>query len=713
MFQVVVERTVRVPAAGPCLSDILPDLLASWGYAGIRRNGGSGTARMHGGLFPLNPHEVRHRLQWSQGEGGETGRLAAVARTLPWMGPRVRTLLEGRLERLEQRLVKAGALAGAPGPPTPPARPTPSRSLAALGSFLLSLLLGTLLAVLVNLVYGYGLIQETVAYLTAKAELLAPFAPLSVPPPAQLESLPLSFRLGCGLFFALTFGYGVGLVGSCLLLLGELWRPMARLSVWIVLVGAAALAVNAYRAESTLLCVACAAALPLSILLGYSIGWAFRGAPPTSRSRVRYAGILIVAAWLAAQAVATGKERSAGSQATGRVRDFVEIRDRLLLGNAWGRWVSDFYYAHTLYPAEAIRPMIEKPERAVLLLSPKAKPPAGMRGTLEAGSSHAIHMESLEEVLATVRDGGVDLVLLDTEAPGVEELLRGRVRGKAGADLLARSLVYGPADRVAALCARESTAFRPPCLALPTNPARLREALREISARLDRHGPLRRSVGLSLGVGLASLWLGWNLVGLGLVLAPAGIALAVGDRRWHHRWPAGRVVLSLLGLAATGWLGYRSLGPPPPERAAILEIRAHRGDPFHADTLCAHLADPDDDVRYEAAYGLWHAFARGGRVAGACLESLLRAVSDPDPRVRTWAARDLSRARGARAQEALIQALRDPVVNVRYTSAEVLGQIGDERALRAIEERLGEGDTWYVVLRLWSARRALLHRLDG
>lgn len=704
MFQVRVGRTM--PAGVGELHARMSTVLGGLGYRVGRTDDTSGSASMPGPWLHLSPNGLRHELTY-EGEGEIS--VVATAPALPWTMRRVRLVLEGYLTEIERSL--AGTKSA--GNETSPFQVVPAITepgyLRALFSLFLSVLLGSLFGVLVNLVYGYGLILEVVEYLAAKVDLLEPFIPLSFPKVETLRSLPTSYQWGCGTFFALTFGYLNAFVGSMILLFGEIWRPLRRVSVWVVFVYCFALCGFAYRADSLLLCIGCAVGLPLSILVGYSLGWGMRRAAARSNLWIKRAVEIAIIAVLGIQGGIMLWERlGPAEEKKEMVWDFVEVRDRQLLNIGYGRWISAFYYTHTLYPAEVIKPLLSKSEKAVLLVTGDDEREARITG-LVGRTGHVIPVQGIDEALEKAGTGGADYTILDGSLAGLRDLFsEGAKKDKSIRRILGKSILFGDSETLEAL---DLQGLEPELALEPLDAKALLAAVKAISERVDPQANLRACTKWALYVGLGSLWALAKLYHLLLVLAPAMVLFIVGARAWKADWPVMRTALLIVGVFFTGWLGCREYIQEPEVDAEIETIRAHKGDAAFQGELCEFMGSPDADVRYEAAYGIWNAL--GGRQGIGCLETVLDGLGDTDSRVRTWCAMTLGKGRGggAEAQEALIRGLTDPVVNVRYMSATALGQIGDDKGLESLEARLEEGDTWYVVQHLWSARRNLMRRL--
>ena len=113
-----------------------------------------------------------------------------------------------------------------------------------------------------------------------------------------------------------------------------------------------------------------------------------------------------------------------------------------------------------------------------------------------------------------------------------------------------------------------------------------------------------------------------------------------------------------------------------------------------------------DELGRELASDDWRRRLRAVKQAGtdpAAIPFLARALEDPKPEIRRWAAAGLGATASATAVPALCKALHDPSVAVRRTAGDGLSDLGDPSAQAAILATLG--DTNKLVR--WRAARFL------
>jgi len=710
-FSTHISRSVSLPAQTPRPQHRLRAVLDDLGY---RRAACSGSEkrRTRGSLLSLNPNQIRHALTWTSCPSEGLLRLSVRAPCLPWTRARTTRLLGRTLDRIAE------------GIQDPPPAGTGHRErfllvprfrdpgfFPSLGSVLVSLLLATLLACLVHLVFGHGLVRETLETLRAKSALLGGAAALPLPPEEMLRGLPGSFLWTCALFFAVPLGIFTGVAGSLLLLLGEAWRPAGRIALPLLVVLGLSLGAYGFRAESAPLDLACTALLPLSVYIGYSLGWGLRGAS-LSRTplHARKAVMLVVTLFLLARGGAVLKDPKTAASAKDRGLAFVEFRDRHLLTRTIGRRLTQMYYTHTLYPAEAIKPRNRKDPKAVLFCGVDGKRQEALSGFLGRRHGVLLHVATPDDLSDLLELEGVDFLFLDLEDGKVREALLQTIRAGAPDACLDAAIFFGRPERIAGFAEHLPERLGPALVPLPLSDSALAAALATASERLDRQGNLRRLLRWALPGTLAILWVSATLGRALLVLAPALTALHAEARLRQAPRRVPRFLLPCAGMLLSGILGY-SLYVPSWSQRQVLELRSPlaAGMGTAVPVLCGALAHPEAGVRYEAAYGLWQQ-ARQSRLPSDCASSVVRGIADPDPRVRAWCALLLGETGGADSQGALIRALEDPALFVRSKAATALGRIGDRDALRAVDRRVQEETAWYVRPHLLSARGLLQRR---
>jgi hypothetical protein len=309
---------------------------------------------------------------------------------------------------------------------------------------------------------------------------------------------------------------------------------------------------------------------------------------------------------------------------------FIDLRDHVLMSNAPGRAVSDFYYRYTLYPAEVFKSLDQKLLRTVAV-SPDAPRPA-----------------HLEQVLAR-----------NDYLP---------VASAATADVD----VHAVGDRV--VFSRSEHAWLDiPLARFAADP---RAALSEVSTRADRWGPFR-------GFTFYAVLLAFPTA-LFLLLA-AGVRLAASPL---VRGTGGEIlclaVCVLAGLAILAHLHVNRVAPPAVEAleralgsdtwtervAALKVVRERKIDLFALAGAPGLAGSPHVPERY------WLARALGVSPAPRASALLLGLLKDPSLNVRTMALESL----GQRRERAAI----GPILEFLKGSHEWYEQMYAYQALRAL-----------------------------
>jgi hypothetical protein len=310
---------------------------------------------------------------------------------------------------------------------------------------------------------------------------------------------------------------------------------------------------------------------------------------------------------------------------------FIDLRDHVLMSNAAGHAVSDFYYRYTLYPAEAFKSLDQKLVRTVVLAPDEPRP------------AH------LEQVL--VRNDYLPV------APPAD--------ADVDAHLAGDRVVFSRSDR---------TLLEVPLSRFAADP---RAFLSEISARTDRWGPFRSFTFFAVLLAFPTT--------LFLLLA-AGLRIVTGPL---VRGVGGEILcLALCVLVGIGVLArfHSNRVPPPPptaeleralgsdawpERVAALKAaRERKIDLFALPGGPELVQSPHVPERY------WLARALGASPDPRAPALLLRLLEDPSLNVRTMALESL----GQRRERAAI----GPILGFLQRSHEWYEQMYAYQALRAL-----------------------------
>ena len=802
MKKVIVERSVDAVGAPERIERVLRKHYRTLGFRRFEKTG-TGSFRLRR-LWPLdlNPNAFPHSLEIAFREGTGRCSLKAVSSVPPWMRPKVRSISGIFLERLAQWIALPREDEDASVPPDLDVfHVLETGSLPGLTRGLISLFLAILFSVLTGMlvwwIFGYGLITDTVAGLTAKASLLAGNPILSIPTVDRLASLTFGYKVGCAGFFGLTVGYMAGIVFAVLLMLGEIWRSFGIRSILLMLLFSFWLSIHTIHRDSAVVGMAITLCGPVMAYFFYTLFWSIRPAP--LRKRVRHEKVSAWAsvpfAWIhilflaalaseesflsslrgpAARAlewtawpllalsdlaglqvsriclllfpvflvpiiarrviprfakrkgaacrianhfalglgvamifqvyVSVDQLFGAKEEGGADLMRFVEVRDRSLFRSGFGRWLSDFYYTHTLYPAEVIKPMVSKTQKLCVIAGGATEAGKAAEEALRRYSCEVISVQGPKEAAEACGEGGCDFLLLNAASPGLGRALDSEMEEA----LLRRAILFGPvgaADRLG-LRARDL-----PFAAYPIKRHDLWKQVQEVSGRLDDKGGLRKSINYSLRLILGTGGLFSRAYGFLLVCLPL-ILLGCFRPSMHGGFvgPALFIIGILVGAGVWTW----QVTGKATEDEVISEVRAQGVsgvDDKGMKELCRFLVSTDPEIRYEAAYALWN--AAGPRRKVPCMEAVLKGLGDKDPRVRMWCTAVIGKAGGPGDAEDLYPCLDDPKVNVRYMAARAVGRVGGSEAIPVLEARIVKGDTWYVIHDLWSSLQQLRRRHGG
>ena len=678
--------------------------------------------------FALNPNRLRHtlRAEFHLHPEGTRLRVAISASPYPWLESRARRILEHRLSQLATFLSER---IGSPVVPAEGVHPETIRKIrpetepflqgdwsgarAVAGSsffLLLSVGLAMLFAFGVMELFGMGAIDRVVERLMARALVFEKIGEPAPPSSASLAGLSVGFRAACALFFALPFGYFIGFVVSLALLFQENRAGPAALVGWVLLALSAFLLLCLSEGVPFFAALGYALAAPLLAHAGYSLGCARRplvaagDAPSRSFWPLLCLGATASLILLGAMMFYPGKD----------ARDdmpLVEFRDRHLMNNAWGRAFTDFYYEHTLFPAEAIREpqgllpavalvLSQRPEFSAFILG-EGRNPLGATPELPPMVVRVTTTQQEFDQLAEGQPLPWDLFVIDTFAffQGQTivdyKFLESKIK-----EATAKLRTVAPCGGAGVILG-EGDSYRVLGPASMTSPASYDKW--EIAAGLalevqDVRSHLRFLKGLSQSA----------LFGTGgafLLMMTAWILFAGGV--WCFGRLPRRVVIAGLAVIGTALL---FLDVVPGRWLPDFMTKIAHGDPAMIE---ASLKNVSSDVRFEAVYAVYR--AKELSAPGRWIQALLPSLQDADPRVRAWTAGTLGKlaaecgpqdpARG-HALQALLDQAKDSHYMVRYRTAEALGRIGDPKA-QATLERMARNDVWYVGAYAYRALKSL------
>ncbi|HTF56209.1 MAG TPA: HEAT repeat domain-containing protein [Planctomycetota bacterium] len=514
--------------------------------------------------------------------------------------------------------------------------------------------LATALTLILLTLAALPLLERELDRMFQRAEVLTRIGSDPLPRKAELEGLGIWGRLGAAFLLATPIAFFLGGLHAAVHALGEKFLTVARFAPWCSLFLGVSTFLALLPRTSPLVSVAAGFLVPGAALFGTTLAWGRRRdqvrtgpkAKMALRPGVVAAALLILLALFALVPGPVGNEE--------RIQGTSRFRDRFLLGHELGRAFARFYYNHTLYAAEPVKP--------VYVDDPHLKS-RQVRTVLTVGKFGS-ELKFLKELEFSVES----TANADTAAPLIE-------KKQHDVYLLASSVVlpidtlrkYGLLDRT--ICLEGSDPGRIIGTRTVTAPA-TKEALQKVLHETLKFGPLESML-------LELTWLGWTGVfyagpvfGLVLALGLLGAIAAWVVRRCSARTVRGLLacvfVVSIVGLIAAFVMRAAALG-------RVAELRnLPVDDQKSIDRLATGLKDPDPDVRYEAAYRAFLALKLPSFPRGGVTTELLAGARDPDVRVRLWCVAALGLTREDRTRETILQAMDDPDLLVRYRAAEGL-----------------------------------------
>ena len=579
---------------------------------------------------------------------------------LPWNRRRAAEIAGVRTRQLE-------TLLRTPRPAEPHERSpfTPGPTLADRSEAFAWIVAGGALAMAITLVAvtlaGLPLIERELGQLSLRAEVLTRIGADPLPSPGELDGLGWAGRLAAAFLLATPIAFFLGGLHAAVNALGERFVSVARFAPWcLVFLGASSLLAFAPRMPLPL-AVLGALLVPAAAFLGTSLAWGRRRdmtrSEPAPKRRFTPAVVVAVALVLGVLIALVPTPTSNDA----RIHETSRFRDKFLLGTSAGRALAHFYYAYTLYAAEAVKPVYSP--------DPNVKD-RQVRTVLVVGKFGADVevLRSMDFSIERVPEADAAAPLIEKRQHDLYVIAHSLTRpygDLARCGLLGRTIRQGStsvpgAERVYTVSA-------------PTSPDAWRKAIGEVL----RPGGLESML-------LELTWLGWSAVYYGgplfvllLVLAPVAAGTAWLARRQSPRGTrriiGGLFVVSVVGLV----LILASRGSALGRVAELGNLPAD--DQKAIDLLAAALKDPDPDIRYEAAYQSFRALKRPTFPRGALLPELQAASRDPAVRVRLWCAAAMGLTGDPKARADIFQALDDPDMLVRYRAAEGLEHLDTGR----------------------------------
>lgn len=630
------EKKVRFSGTDEELRELLAGAARAFGgWAGSDRRGGH--RLVFGHFLSLNPNTLR----WWAEVRREGVDLFLRARTLgwPWTRAKHERVAEFRMgqiaDYLEVKLRGGGQVAKfgemSSRLPFVTAGHTVADVTMAWTWLLLSCLACGTLTWLACTLAALFVIDPLVASLTERSAQVSALGGVALPTTAELNRIELPFRLACAALLAFPIAFFLGSLYGLLQLLGEFWTPVSR-AVWLVPAFQLVLLLIALVPVIAVpTAIAMSLLIPITAHVGYSLVWGRKKEKRRPLAGAPRRGLLPITALLLGGMLAaallpaprSGEKLTAG---------LAEFRDRQLLTNRAGRGLARFYYRHTLYAAEPLK---------------EAYDPAPRGYDRQVRTAH-----------------------IAGSAPRLEEKLRSfgfvvdpdRTRAQRLCDVIVIAGAEVPPDSDA----------RAVAIAPEATDDQIRQALAK-SARGSFRGQGLREI-TQLG-----WWAVFYLGPFALFALPALVLLPGISTVFRKLAPKKALaVLGVAGAASVGGILWVARG----ESGTLDATKAIRAVdpqvPNSATALLPHLESGHPGVRFEATYRIYWCIHSPANRPRELLEPMVKALRDPDLRVRLWACGALGRYGDAAAIPELIRSMDDPEIFVRYRAAGALGDLADE-----------------------------------
>ena len=589
------------------------------------------------------------------------GRVTPVPGGLPGTRRRAGEIAAVRARRLEDLIRSPRTLAPHEREPFTAGSSLPDRA-SAFSWAVAGAALAMMLALVATLLALLPLMERELTDIAGRMEVQARIGADPLPSKGEFDSFGFAGRLGAALMLAIPIAFFLGGIHAAVHAIGERFLAVARFAPWCALFLLVACLFAFFPRMHPVFAVLGALLVPGAAIAGTLLVWGRRRDQVLDGPRPRglpwpalLGGAAVIVATGAALVPAPRGEK-------GRVEATAGFRDRFLLGHRPGRAFARFYYAHTLYAAEAVMAAYSEDPEAT---------DRQVRTALVIGDigQYAQELREMNFAVETAKDFDIAAPLIDKRQHDIYVLDSSITRPLTRLSelgLLRRTIcLQGPA------AAREEGLITVPAMA--TDP-------KEWSSAVGRATSLTWPEAM-----LPELhWEGWTSIfyagPLFVLILILGV-LTVGVRGLYRRWPARVGHLTLAGLLAVSVGGLAVLfASNAGTMAKIAEIRnLPTNDQAAIDLLNRSLAHPDPAVRTEAVREAFRKLKVQTFPRGGLTDALLAAVRDTDVRVRLWSAAALGLTREERVREAIHAAMEDPDMLVRYRAAEGLGHLDAAR----------------------------------
>ncbi|MGA1867062.1 MAG: HEAT repeat domain-containing protein [bacterium] len=327
-------------------------------------------------------------------------------------------------------------------------------------------------------------------------------------------------------------------------------------------------------------------------------------------------------------------------------RDFIRIRDQMLLKTHWGKKVDKFYYHYTLYAAEVIKSFNKK-------LQVSLKTDESFGTSKEA--------EPIKKILAR-HD-----IFSGPDAPS-NSILK-----KEGDTIQMISTTFGKAmiETDAGSFLADVTTF-----------------LDEFDKKTDGTHFLRFCIRVSLFF-LLPLFLILLIYLIFLILVQTIYSFFLTQ---NALFVTIVTVILLVILLITGRIGFSH----PSSKLTIAEQMEIIVGKREGDRAGAIFSIVEKGIREESE-----------KILSPYIPDIVSMLKDKDPLIRKWGIIFLRKIEYKKASDSLIAALKDSDFDVAYNAARALGSLGSRKAINPLLEILHESSHWYLRLNAYCALKRL------
>ncbi|MFQ5561727.1 MAG: hypothetical protein ACE5FU_14255, partial [Nitrospinota bacterium] len=356
--------------------------------------------------------------------------------------------------------------------------------------------------------YGSLLTAGQIESLKSKARFIEEIPDsLSFPSQVLLSELSLSFSLRCGAFFGLSLGPFLGVLVVLAILLTNRSANGTRVLPGVCAVFSFALCFFVGSRFSPWISIPFFLLLPFALLFCYQTISGFLsvfletrntksyGKPTGMRgeggSLAKFVSVLCLLLFsLGVLNLSTPLLRVFSVKQGPDI--FIAVRDRVLLSNPVGKFINNYYYVHSPYAAEVIKPLIKKGQFSILYLGENTNSSVFFEREKEKLKHFAGFVSSEAALKRNLEKGGFDLIFADIETETGRNFYATLSSLKVD---LQKRIVVVTGDKEPFLTNQKNQQV---FIEKPLSFKKINRAIQSVSASTDHVEGLRRLIGFSL-----------------------------------------------------------------------------------------------------------------------------------------------------------------------------------------------------------------------